>query len=351
MFLVTVWNLEKSFLEPLKETLTEFVFENLMNYIDISDLFGQGEMPNLTLVDISYNKSLRIDRVLTGKSFSALADLRHIGLYDCAIVAILEGTFDHLRESLIVLRLYNNRLKVLSMKVFAGIFNFGLLERLDLTKNPLECNCDYYEMRNLSVIQSLPMVFCPPCICAVEEASIDQSKCRKLQFIHSRPNCFQHDEFDVFAHPVIELRVVAEDTGDLLQFRSATGDGLKLIVTDGKKVNKKRSHDCGLKCVLLLNGTSIIPFAWLNRTSEIVSFFVTYHTNPARIWPLNYQTVRREATHSGVNEDLNSNGIKLIPTSLIICGFGFVGGFLLLLLIHRIRRSIAYVPPRNSGCG
>lgn len=305
IFGMTIENANDIALESIGETLRHISLEGLTNNIDLRDVFGRKELPALETVGVQYAANVTVDRFLDSNSFSALIVVHSLSASHCRIVAVHDGTFEHLKK-LFVIDLTYNRLKDLSSNTFISFFNAdsqSSIKRLQFSENPMRCNCNYYELKNMSVLNPFIAVYYDECD-DDHQVPFDPSKCRRMQMIRKRMNCFRSADFGLFGHPVIEFRILDNGTEKFIRIESETGGPFKMFVLDTETLlMQKNCSRSGLRCILLPNGTSIIPLSHFGSNASIVSFFATLNMNPALVWPLNYHSIISGKRETKMEED------------------------------------------------
>ena len=291
-----VTNANEILLDPIGTKIVYFTYIALPDIFDLHELFGQIQLPKMLYVSIHcatkqykhFGGNTLVDRILDSRSLAGLIEIRHLTLENCGIVAVREGTFDKFRRTIYSLHLERNQLKDLTINTFTAFFksmSSNSQRRLVLIGNPLRCSCDYYELRNLSLMNPTIDFYYPDCH-EDTEVPYEPLKCRRSQILRPREHCFQISKFNLFTHPLIEFRNFENATGKYIHLQSETSGYYEMFV-----VNTDDSMP-SIKCILLPNGTSIIPMSQFNYSSAIVSFFIIFNTNPALVWPLNYHSIR-----------------------------------------------------------
>lgn len=275
-------------LDPIGRKISEFCYASMPDVLELREFFGQMLLPKLHKISVQYAQVSPVDHILDSRSFAGLSEIRQLILINCRIIAIHNGTFDNCGNKLHVLELRNNYLKHIDINTFLFYFKaspYLLQKRLTLTDNPIRCSCDYYEIRNLTVINPSIEFYYPDCH---EDSNLpyDPSKCRYLQVLRSRRHCFRNAKFDLFTYPAIELRILENETGKNIYLQSETSSSFKLVVINTKDLIPN------LKCILLPNGTTVIPMSRFECISPIITLFYTFNINPALVWPLNYRSIR-----------------------------------------------------------
>lgn len=99
-------------------------------------------------------------RTLTANDFKQLKIIEDLALNYLNIEFIEYGAFDFIGETLQTLNLQSNRIKFIIILQFAGYFDeftgrnidWRRYKELYLEKNPLVCDCNFYEVHNFSYI-------------------------------------------------------------------------------------------------------------------------------------------------------------------------------------------------------
>lgn len=267
-------------------------------------------------------------RILTSSNFTGFVNINDLRLFYCDIEAIHAHAFDQIGRTLRIIDLRGNRIKQIHLTIFTiffSSFNVGP-KLLSLSENRVMCDCNYYEVKYIAAINSLRSIL--ECV----EENEAQPECGKLQYINANERRWNWTDIS-YVFPAIQFKLLYSLTEDYAILTSATKARYKLLIwnNDGDDMAGLSAACNGYKvansldCWLLPNGTVHFPARkYLNR-SRFASFLFIYITNPARVWPLNYNT----ASKSQSNELADFTWIWAISIAVIIGMSGFLFGTIL----------------------
>lgn len=302
----------------LRKTLVQFHYSCKFGSTKIANLnvlFGNVKMSKLKNLDLVYLERSEESNgaVLAKRDFTGLVALRELHLVRCGIVAIDDGTFDFIGETLRCIDLSGNRLTTLTADLFLTFLDsdansFHVRKWLSLMENPLHCNYEFYKLRNMTFV-SLDFIFgnqysmqCDQSVPAENILMVNRPD--DLQLIHADRWHLKYIDNDVYAYPNFQLKYDVK-TVTLTIKHSQTGQFRLLIMGQNSKHNKLY-RKCpsrwiilsAVNCVIHKNATDNIQLAEYLIRNELTTFCVIYISVNRRVWPLHCATIRQPPHNS-----------------------------------------------------
>lgn len=146
------------FLSGVSETLENLVvFGDHLNVYNLSGMTNGVLLTELRFVSYSLNLKNTIDEF----SFTGLTAIHTLELSSCGIEVFGERTFDNIAESLMLLKLNNNRIKHFSSSVFEVLLQGPV--KIFLDENPLECSCELSDFQQQVQMHRQNFIEIPKC--------------------------------------------------------------------------------------------------------------------------------------------------------------------------------------------
>lgn len=149
-----VININVDFLRPLAQRLSYFFLDGFPDEMQFVKVFGS--YPLNALQTISIHAELNdYEKMFGPPTFSQLTAIKVLDISQCGINIILPNTFDAIGKTATHINLSHNLLKVIQARLFTVFFNTAKLKgqsMLSISYNPITCSCDFYEMRNLTLL-------------------------------------------------------------------------------------------------------------------------------------------------------------------------------------------------------
>lgn len=306
----------------LRRTLIQFHYSCKFGSTKIGNLnvlFGNVKMSKLQNLNVVYSQRSEESNgaVLAKRDFTGLVALRELHLIRCGIVAIADGTFNFIGETLLSIDLTGNRLTTLTTELFLTFLDsnansFNVLKRLSLKENPLVCNYEFYKLRNMTSI-SFGFIFGNQNTMQCEQsASADSSPMTNqpddLQDIHANRWHLNRVDNDVYAYPNFQLKYDVKNVA--LSIKHSQKGPFRLLILGQNPTHNKLYRKCPSRwiilstvdcCVIRENATYEIQLAKHLVRNELTTFCVIYISVNRRIWPLHCATIRHPLHNSPRN--------------------------------------------------
>lgn len=120
----------------IANNLEDLLFKNIDNMKGMYNFIGGTQMTKLDMISM---RNVSFYRIITPHSITNTQNLRILSFRNCEIEAIMDGSFDHLADTLQMLLLWHNKLKTLSESLLNRIGHALVLE--SLVGNPWKCDC------------------------------------------------------------------------------------------------------------------------------------------------------------------------------------------------------------------
>lgn len=331
--LYAITNISAGFLRPLHQTIDLFFYNSPDVFDDLNVFFGSLKFPQLKKVTVFVMVPINVARILTAHNLNGLINVRHLMLNGCSIVSIETGAFDVVGRKLEYLSLDNNNLKQLQFSSFLIVFENSVANKhINLRHNRyLECNDDFYKIRNISTIHKTWMAIDSGMHtnCTDPDISKPRGTSKGVQLITCKRffqrNCF----YNFYAYPTIEFKLMSHASEDIVRVKGQEIENYKLIIFNHnygrsrwKRCNPEEWVKTNVRCLILTNKISEITVSEYVAKSRLTSFIVMLRIQPLSIWPMNYHTVYRA-------EEVELHWSQCLMLILMCSGVGFAIGFLL----------------------
>lgn len=288
-------------LDPIYKTLKMFI--NLNFNATFKDTFGRGGYRRFALLEVAATNPRfnYIQRILSADDFSSLFAIRSLLLTNCGIEAISDHTFDYIGETLSKLDLSGNNLKHITIDLFYKFFDSSkfatnIAKIIALPQN-LECNCDIYLVRNVTLInfghsiqQDESIILCN------DNGNLSNIRCDDAQLLYPKKFHLMYKGGEVFAYLNYQLK-----------FNQINAE---LIVRQFKKrryrlwihsLNDRTTLKCPQKtwleqfvnCYSFTKFEELIPIKKHLMNSDLTIFCIVYLQYPRKVWPLHCATIAK----------------------------------------------------------
>lgn len=296
-------------MQPLSRKLMAFTYIKCPAHLQLTPFFGSVRMSNLKYIFMS-SEGLNASRFLSADNFTGLPVIESISLHFFGIELILEHTFDFIGETLDRIYLSCNNIKHLTYTLFAIFLNSQCMNQkaLSIVTADIECDCDFYELRNMSLIalkypKSL-VDYLEFYTCRNEWPTIE--KCPASQQIHSRSVCLELPYFELFAYP--EFNVHAVDDELIIETMAAVK--YRLLIINHSTIEKRKSTKCpskfwanqSVKCFQFSRLQSAIAINQTIWRSDLMTIYIIYVSAFNEVWPLHIRSMRIEQSEWIIGE-------------------------------------------------
>lgn len=323
----TFWNNPSiSILTPIRRTLQYFYNMNFTG--TFNSLFGGEKLSQLSGVIIQNPPDRHCTRILAPQNFSGLSFIARLALKNCGIEAILDQTFDYIGRTLVELNLSHNPLMQINLEVFWIFITFPPTQSdfvdeklLIFVQNTYECDCSFYELKNMTMISFGTSAFpgAERKITCVEPSTSVDTKCGDKQLIHVDNWHLNHSTIKLYAFPRFQIEFNRLDGSVIVKQVQRRLYRLWIQNLNDPEIKRKLLcpnrgwlHD-SINCLILSKTTEVIDIRHQIAQSELTLICVMYLVNFKAVWPLQCATIRRPFNNK------NSNGTHSIMT------FGTVG--------------------------
>lgn len=318
-------NLNDQWLRPIQRKLNWFNHYRLNN--SLQDFFGTQKLTRLYNISVSNPPFVFHPRILGQNDFTGLRAVISLVLMRCNIYAILEKTFDTIGETLAELDLNFNEIAHASIDMFYKYLDSPIMFEIYhkvflLTSRQLHCDCDFYLLKNASVISFGEWM---PLTCLNYSNIPSDGACDPIQIIHIDRFglLFPYGLDNKYAYVNFQLKLGRDPHNILIvtQFKRRPYRLLTYSFDDAKSLGKikcpKADHD---KCFIFSSTEVRIPTP---MKTTFTFFCVIFLQHPQRVWPLHCQTLFNPS-HNANLEDWTS---MVLWGSSVIIVLSFCIGF------------------------
>lgn len=295
-----------SLLYPVRKSVHIFYHECIPNNVELIDLFGNYRLSNLSLLSLEC-VATNYDRILEPKLFKNLPVLRTLMIVACRITTIETGTFDYVAHTLRYITMVSNNLKQLEPNTFFKLcdqcpfpdeFTCNWRRIIWLIHNPLECDCNFYEIQSM-ILASFHLWqnnFIMQCTNNKTLNLIEKKKCNNLQLIHTRKMCVRIVDWNEHVYPKYNLKLIHGDDFSMISIKSwASGHARLLLLSqiDNDFVTKQKCSDkkmlqSTIKC-WLVHRNATIPY---ENDQSLSRACIIYQIASKTAWPLHCITIQ-----------------------------------------------------------
>lgn len=345
----TIENMAMHFLEPLHRFLSVFYITLFPPDITFKHLLGNAQLMKLEQLSI-FGVTSTITRSLHRSNFTKLICIQLLQLQDCNIDTIHPETFDFIGDTLYFLDLTSNKLTTVDPLWFQKFLdtNCGFYKMLQYNFNPVQCNCNFYALQNLtiylrtytSVHNAISQALRATCL-----ESDQMAECDNLQTL-SRDKLFLTNESVIpqYAYPKVNLRL----RSDILYAFTTFKMKFRLLILSHERIENRKQTKCvspawirdSIKCLLVPGDKKAIRMVPYLRKSYLTTTFAILTHPEKQVWPLHIQTIRHRVPSNG--DTFPIIGFVLYTVSGIGLAFGCC-----LLYFYRDRVSSKAVQDAN----
>lgn len=330
----TIIDIDVDFMRPMAQRLNYLFIDCFVDSIRFVKTFGMYPLNALQTLNIHVKTDW--DRVIGPPTFNQLTAIKLLDISHCSISIIITNTFDVIGKTLTHINLSYNRLKAIQASLFTVFFSTAKLKDhsiLRISYNPIVCSCDFYETRNLTLLNTdyfygSAEKFMKELVC---RSGRPRSYCSNVQQIRAATLHRNETVLGTFALPKVIIRIF----NGTLEIKTKTTSGIRLLVHIHRpSTMAEQSQKChniewirdSFKCFLLSERAMVIPVAEYLELSTPVTFYASLTVLISnRVWPLHCQTWQK-----GLDVIGRSN---IAITISVISGF-CLAGFLLGLLMN-----------------
>lgn len=285
------------FLSEFGDNLTKLWMQYVPGNLNMNMLFGYRKYWNISDLTLRANGSGF--RVIAARNFSCFPHLLYLDLSSSAIEIILEGSFDFVSNTLIVLRLANNKLKSVGGVLFPFVEKSSQATVLELRLNHIICDCAFYQLRNIIEWNMNSVSLKDPYIrmtCTVNISNVAETytDCREIQKIKTAKMCSIGDGRSFYAYTKFKIRINALENRAVI--KGPTESRYRLLAFNLVNNSKftaqceKEESRITTKCLLLRNATAFIALTDI-ALPPVTTFCINYVSGGTkRFWPLHCVT-------------------------------------------------------------
>lgn len=322
-----------------RRILQTFVLHAASDETRLRDLFGSFILSNLKYATVTYgNRSTT--RILGPNDLSGLVVIQTLFLSKCGFISIEPKTFDLVGMTVAILDLSENKLKSLRTNLFATFLDSfsPIIKGLYFYTNPLECGCDFDELRTLIICNTLRVSeragFLRMHSCKETNGAMNSSSnCPFLQVVHGTTlylNGINENSLRMYSFPKVILRV---SNGVLIVSTKVTGKMRLWMVNhqNDQKLELRETSKCPsikwvrqyVGCVLLPGENKTFPLDENIHQGIPTTFCVILSMSNKHAWPLHCQTIRLDG------HEIGSLLVSMITVMVCACIGGFSVGAIL----------------------
>lgn len=300
-----IGNLSDMLPGPVRRTLEIFNLDEYPNHETFTVCFGSERMSSLSFITITCEHQTGVHH-LTPSNFSGLTVIRTLSLTECRIATIQKDTFDFIGHTLRYLILTSNQLTTISPILFRSIFEectFAMRgetgckpNKAVLTdKNPLRCDCDFYEFQTLLRTSLDQGNWYGLRSCIQDGRGSVTEDCRNLQGIDLKGICLKeeklahfHRKFQLnFIDDRITIRTEVDGWFRILLFTKDDGQEHQLV----KRKCMPKMPSSKVKCFRSKSSATTISIDEFPGTDSMMIACVVYLNLRKQSWPLNCITI------------------------------------------------------------
>lgn len=282
------------------------IFANFIANHPFQDYYGAHKMTRLQRIGTSNPRSTVYPRVLSNIDFTGLATIAELILNQCDIEAILENTFDYIGATLADLDLGGNNIKHMTFDMLHTFLDspliFEYLKKIfHMGDNLLECTCDFYLIKNITLI-SFGSINVPDryisCHASARAHSANDLMCEDIQIINSRKFHLDYPFKGIhrYAYLNVQLKFRRDNFIVLRQFKPRPyrlwihNPGESNLIEMARKCPNKKWSTESVKCLRFTKQEVSIPIDRFIMKSRFTIFCVIYLQYPQKTWPLHCTT-------------------------------------------------------------
>lgn len=309
---VQINRMDPTFFHSHWSTLDRLSIIPLPNDLSLNDIFNVKHNSPLKIRQLTIVSSSKKFHLLAAKNFSSLSKIEFLDVSKSGVEIIEPNTFDHIKNTLTVLRLEGNNLTNLNYRMFYPLINNakGFIT-LNLQNNPTVCSCSFYELQNVfywmlkSMDLSPDMLFITMRCYKDVTNQIHLSHCPAMQVINlekfgMNEEVYMYPKFIIKLDQAMEEVIVITDVARSYRLWAHN-------LMDTNKFNSKWGYtqqkcqlngyaDKNIRCISLSNAVERVPLAVFKDAFgddlEMIQVCVNYvSVNPKKMWPLHCITI------------------------------------------------------------
>lgn len=312
---------------PVKKRIKTLCIGYMPDNVDFTTFFANERFSWLYILKIN-GIGRNATRSLDSFSLPRMPGVKVILLRKCGIATIHPKTFEYMGQTLQWLYLDENKLTTLSIGIFVSYIDVVVKNLfLLLTGNPFECTCEFYELRNYTIIGAgQAMRNMGTCRALPHQ----QSNCSHMQTISKEKLFIEDPVIYNYALPKMSIRIFNEQITISTTFNAK----FRLFIVNRNVIRFRKNTKCpmsewirnSVKCIRITSSVKAIPIEGLMREQEsaMITFGVILPMAFRRVWPLHIQTYRNSIT--------NMQGLGLFNLCAMFSGSA-IGGLLVSGLI------------------
>lgn len=296
------------FLKSLSNTLNSFKssYGYTTNVVSLNSLFGNGNFLNLNSIAIEFIRPIHgYLKVLAADNFTALSAIQSLSIIDCGVESILEQAFDYIGETLIELNLGYNNIKTMNPSLLNVFFESAKnasfeIKLLNVTNNQFECNCNFYELRNISFLNSRNEIYtikAMDCQQATGNQDPNDEKCENLQKIDTGRFHMQTEFVQSVAYPKFDLNF--DQARMVLAIKNRNPVKYRLLIQNHNDGLRNMEHcpaatwlSRSMKCLMINRTNEQLMIAEYVKETELTTFYIIYASQRKMFWPMHAATIR-----------------------------------------------------------
>lgn len=282
---------------PIKRHIKTLHISYMPDEVDFATFFANERYPLLYILQI-IGLGGNATRSLDSSCLPRMPGVKIILLRKSGITAIHPNTFEIMGQTLLWLYLDANKLTTISIDIFASYIDVAVKNLfLLLTDNPFECTCEYYELRNYTIIGA------GQAIRNMEECRTappqQQSNCANMQTISKKKLFIEDPEIYNYGLSKVFIRIA----NDQLTINTKFNGKFRLIIINRDAIRFRKKSKCpmsewirnSVKCIRLTNSVRAIPIDGFMPEQELamITFGIILPMTFRRMWPLHIQTFRK----------------------------------------------------------
>lgn len=333
-----------NFLTPHQKSLNSFYMMDFPLNTNLNELFGYLRLSQLRAVQLYgiYGHD-DVSRSLQASNFTRLPSIDILALVNFGIEQIDPKTFDFIGETLTMLDLTCNKLKTIQTRWFAIFLDTNRRDKsyklLWYKFNPMECNCDFYEVRNFTIYlkhfhnmhEEHEYSMRPHC--EIGRETKHNLKCDNLQTMRKEKIYFNESAITTYSYPRVDIRVRVRSDDSTLIVRTKFRSNYRVLIQNRRTMEKRKRSKCpspqwirhSITCFVFSHEVKSIPVhEYLNKTLLTTIFVILTEPNK-RVWPMHIQTINAQML---VHETMQNFVILLGAIG------GWCGIFIAIILIY-----------------
>lgn len=286
-------------LKPLHRKLRFFNDSSLNS--TLKDLFGGSKMSRLTNITLRNAENVPYRRILSGTDFTGLPVVSSLVMHQIGIEAILDDTFSVIGETLSELDLSLNFIKYLNIDMFYNYFNTHrrIAKSLYIGGNAFECDCNFYLLKNVSIINfGYADHWTMDIQCSERSTFASQQICEDTQIIRTNQMHLDHSDEIGEYYAFINIQLKFNRNSLALFMRQFKPRRYRLLLYNLNDTYLDKFALCpsrqmlkeALQCFTLEHIDERISIGNHLSESNVTFACVLYMLRPQKVWPLHCVT-------------------------------------------------------------